>query len=114
MGRLNSLLEKIAWKTRRFHLKYQSLVVYLNDHDTWGFSIMTFTYRHRDYSLLSFHFRLPNKTSVKVLSLDRWDVLFLRNYLWNIYDELSDAEMWSANLSTSDKLKLELLSRLFR
>ena len=114
MSRINNLLEKIAWKTRRFHLKYQSLVVYLNEHGTWGFSIMTFTYRHREYSLLSLHFRLPNKTSVRVLVLDRWDVLFLRNYLWRIYDELSEAEMWSANLNTSEKIKLGLLSRLFR
>ena len=111
---MNRLLEKIAWKTRRFHLKYQSFVLYLNDNDTWGFSIMTFTYHHRDYSLLSLHFRLPNKTHVKVLSLDWWDVLFLRNYLWRLYDDLSDGQMWSNNLTPLDEFKLKLLSKLFK
>jgi len=111
---MNRILEKIAWKTRRFHLKYQSFVLYLNDNDTWGFSIMTFTYRHRDYSLLSLHFRLPNKTHVKVLSLDWWDVLFLRNYLWNLYDDLSDGQIWSNNLTRLDEFKLKLLGKLFK
>ena len=111
---MNRLLEKIAWKTRRFHLKYQSFVLYLNDNDTWGFSIMTFTYHHRDYSLLSLQFRLPNKTNVKVLSLDWWDVLFLRNYLWRLYDDLSDGQMWSNNLTRLDEFKLKLLGKLFK
>ena len=111
---MNRILEKIAWKTRRFHLKYQSFVLYLNDNDTWGFSVMTFTHRHRDYSLLSLHFRLPNKTNIKGLSLDWWDVLFLRNYLWRLYDDLSDSKMWSNNLTRLDEFKLMLLSKLFK
>ena len=112
---MNRILEKIAWKTRRFHLKYQSFVLYLNDHDTWGFSIITFTYNNKDYSMLSLNLRLPNKTHVKVLSLDWWDILFLRNYLFKRWDDLDDSYMWHKDSLTKwEIIQLRFLDKIFK
>ena len=39
---MSGLLEKIAWKTRRWNFKYQSFILYLHNDTTWGFSIVVF------------------------------------------------------------------------
>jgi hypothetical protein len=111
---MNKILEKISWKTRRLNFCFQLFSLYLNNQDTWGFDLITFRSNYKNFSLLSFQFRLPNKTHVQTLTLDHWDVLFLRNYLWRLYDDLSDGQMWSNNLTPLDEFKLKLLSKLFK
>lgn len=106
--------EEISWRTHQWNFKYSSFELLLNEGgNTWGLKAIIFTVNYREYALLSFEFRLPNKTSVRKLTVDHWDVLFLRNWLWKMYDDLSDRDLWSKNLSTWDSIKLSTLDKLF-
>ena len=112
---MNRILERISWKTRRWNFKYQSFILYLHNDTTWGFSIAVFTINNREYSMLSIQFRLPNKTNVKVLSLDHWDILFLRNYLFKRWDHLDDSYMWhKEGLTKWEIIQLRFLDKIFK
>jgi len=113
--RFKTFLEKISWKTRRWNFKFHLLNLYLHDGDeSWGFNFFTFNVNFRFYSLLSFEFRLPNKTSVKRFTIDEWDFLFLYYPLWNRYDDFSERKLWGSNLTRWEQFQLDLLGRLFK
>src|SRR5210317_1198816 len=102
---LQRLLEKISWKTRNWNLSFSLFTLSLHDQqDSWGFSIFTIHLRLRSYSFLGLEFRLPNKTTVQELSVDWWDFLWLRNYLWKVYDDLSDRKLWGSKLGYWDSI----------
>ena len=106
--------EEISWRTRQWNFKYSNFELLLNEGgSTWGLKSIIFTVNYREYALLSLEFRLPNKTSVRKLTVDHWDVLFLRNWLWRTYESLSDRDLWSGNLSTWESIKLRTLDKLF-
>ena len=109
---MNRLLEKIAWKTRRWNLKF-SLLNLSHKSNEITFDFVCFTISFRDYSLLSLHFRLPNKTTVKRFVVDSWDFLFLYNFLFTKWERLSDRALWSRNsLSTWEEIQLKILSKI--
>ena len=112
--KIQALLENISWRTRQWNFKYSHSELLLNEGgSTWGFKCLVFTINYREYALLSLEFRFPNKTSVQRFTIDHWDVLFLRNWLWNIYEDLDERDLWSSNLSNIELLKLRILNRLF-
>jgi len=114
MSKIKKVLENISWRTRQWNFKYSNSELLLNEGgSTWGFKACVFTINYREYALLSLQFRLPNKTSVNRLVIDHWDVLFLRNWLWNIYEDLDERDLWSSNLTTLELLKLRILNKLF-
>ena len=109
------LLEKISWKTRSWNFSFKLLTIYLHDHDeTWGFNFFTFHVNFRLYSLLSIEFRLPNKTTVQRFTVDSWDILWIRNYLGKVYDDLSERKLWGSKLGYWDSIKLITLERIFK
>lgn len=111
---IKEVLEEISWKTHQWNFKYSNSELLLNEGgSTWGLKICVFTINYREYALLSFESRLPNKTSVRKFKVDHWDILFLRNWLWEMYDDLSDRDLWSKNLSTWESTKLSILDKLF-
>ena len=72
------LLQKIAWRTRRWNIKFNLLDIFLHDGDgCWGFTFFEIVKDFRPYSLLSIEFRLPNGGNVKEFTIDNWDFLFL-------------------------------------
>jgi len=91
---MGGILEKIAWLTRRWNYSFSLLDLSFHDHySSWGFRLFSFT-SLRTYSLLRFHFRLPNMTDVRKFTVDEWDIFFLYNFLFKQYDDLSDRKMW--------------------
>jgi len=109
------LLQKIAWKTRRWDLSVTILDISLHDEQgSWGINLLDFKYNLRSHSLFCIDFRLPNGGDVKELTVDHFDFLYLRTLLWNAYDDLSDRKLWNSNLSTIESIKLIILERLFR
>ena len=108
---MKRLLEKISWGTRRWNYEFELFNLQLNSQP--GFNLFTIISNHKDYSLLSFKFRLPNKTNVKAFVIDGWDILFLYNHLWKQYDDLSDNELWGMDLSLWGKIKLHILNKVF-
>lgn len=112
---MKKFLEKISWKTRKWNYTFHLFDLYLHDQtSTWGLNFLTFRNGVTVYSLFAFEFRLPNKTHVKSFTIDHWDILFIRNYLWNQYDELCDIDLWAPrSLSSWDLIKLKFLKRLF-
>lgn len=111
---LKKLLEEISWRTHTWNCSASLFQLLLNQGGvTWGFKALVFTNNYKEYALLSFEFRLPNKTSIKRFTVDHWDVLFLRNTLWEAYDSLSDRALWSGSLSSQDSFKLSILDKLF-
>lgn len=111
---MKKLLEKISWLTRRWNLQIQVLKLSLHDHyGSWGFSFLTISYNFADYSLLSFEFRLPNKTNVRVFTVDHWDILFVRTFLFDHYSDLSERKLWGSRLNRWENLKIFLLNKIF-
>jgi hypothetical protein len=108
---MRSTLEKISWATRKWNYEFELFGLQLSDRP--GFNLFTICINHEDHSLLSFKFRLPNKANIKNFTIDDWDILFARNYLWNQFDDLSDSKTWGAELSKWNKAKLHFLSKLF-
>ena len=109
------LLQKIAWKTRKWNLKVTLLDILIHDGDgSWGINLLDFEYNYRSHSLFCIDFRLPNGADIKNLTIDHFDFLYLRQPLWRAYDNLSETKLWSNNLSTFDEIKLVILEKLFK
>lgn len=109
------LLQKIAWKTRKWNLKVTLLDILIHDGDgSWGINLLDFGYNYRSHSLFCIDFRLPNGADIKNLTIDHFDFLYLRQPLWRAYDNLSETKLWSNNLSTFDEIKLVILEKLFK
>jgi hypothetical protein len=109
------ILEKISWRTRRWNIKFHLLNLYFHDGDeSWGFNFFTFCANFKFYSLLSFEFRLPNKTTVKRFTVDDWDFLFLYNPLWNRCDDLSERKLWGSRLTRWEQFQLSVLDTIFK
>lgn len=107
------LLEKISWRTRKWNLKINLLDIFLHDGDgCWGFTFLEIVHNFESRSLLSFEFRLPNGGSIKQFSIDNWDFLFIRRFLYNYWEKLDDLNMWQGGLSKWDKIKLNILNKI--
>ena len=113
--KVNQLLEKVSWKLHRVNFKFVLFSVkYDGSNSAGSFAFFTITNRLRKSSLLAWSFRLPNKTNVKRFVTDRWDFLFLRNYLYKKFENLIDKELWTIKgLSKWETRKLRFLSKLF-
>jgi hypothetical protein len=108
------LLEKISWRTRRWNCKVTLLNVSLHDtHGCWGIEIGTAAINHRSYSLLSFEFRLPNGADRKVFQVTHWDLFYLRNFMYEWYDNMDDSILWGHEPSIIDNIKYKLCKKLF-
>lgn len=112
---IHKFLEKVSWKLHRVSFKVSLFTIgYYGDSSSFYFKVLTFHNKLQRSSLLSFSFRLPNKTNVRRFVIDHWDFLFVRNYLYNKFDNLLDKELWTINRMTkTDRFKLKILSKLF-
>lgn len=107
------ILQKIAWKTRKWNLKINLFDLFLHDGDgCWGFTLLEIVHNFETRSLLAFEFRLPNGGNVKKFSIDNWDFLFLRGYMYKQWEKLDDRKMWSGPLSRWDEMKLKILGKI--
>ena len=117
---MKKLLQKISWRTRKWNLsclnlEFKLLCISLHDGSAcWGFSLFTINKGYRKYSLISFEFRLPNGADRKYFDITDWDILFLHNYLWKQYDDLSDNKLWAGALWWWDETKLKILNKIFK
>jgi hypothetical protein len=112
---LNKFFEKVSWKLHRVNFKFNLFSIkYDGSNSAGSFAIFSITRRLRKSSLLSWSFRLPNKTNVKRFVTDSWDFLFLRNYLYKRYESLIDKELWTVRgLTKTEQFKRRILSKLF-
>jgi hypothetical protein len=109
------LLQKIAWKTRRWNFKINFLDIYLHDGDhCWGFTFFEIVKDFRPYSLLSIEFRLPNGANVKEFTVDNWDFLFLSTPLFDWTSNLDEAILWGHKPTGLQKIGLAITNRLFK
>ena len=112
---INKFLEKVSWKLHRVSFKVSLFTIgYYGDASVFNFRVFTVLNKLQESSLLSFSFRLPNKTYVKRFVIDHWDFLFLRHYLYKKYDSLIDKALWTRDgITKMDSIKLKVLSKLF-
>ena len=114
---MKRLLERISWLTRKWQYKFELFNLLLHsDHGSWGFRLFTLNFNHREHSLLAFEFRLPNKTNVKQFTIDDWDILFLKYFIWKRLDDLSESIMWRGQYDTItkwEKIQLNIYKKLF-
>lgn len=111
---MNSLLEKTSFLTRRWNFKFKLFDLYLRDEfDTWGFEFFTVQYKYQAYSALAIMFRLPNKTKVKVLTIDDWDFLFLERPLFKTWESLT-RKLWSDRLTRFEEIMLNVLNKIIK
>lgn len=112
---MKKILEKIAWKTRRWNFSFSLLDMAIHDHhEAWGFDFISVYKDFHKYSLLSFWFRLPNKTTVQRFCIDEIDFMFLRRYFHRLHDDLSDRDMWSRNLTPWENFVLSILEKVIK
>jgi len=112
---MKKLLERISWRTRKLNLEFNLLCISLHDGSgCWGFTLFTINKGYTEYSLLAFEFRLPNGAERTVFQIISWDVLFLHNYMWKQYDNLSYSKLWGGELTMWGKTKLYTLGKLFK
>ena len=112
---INKFLEKVSWKLHRINFKVSLFTLgYYGDSSSFNFRIFTVLNKLRESSLLSFSFRLPNKTYVKRFVVDHWDFLFLRHPLYKKYESLIDKELWSVRgITKTEEFTRKVLSKLF-
>jgi hypothetical protein len=112
---INTFLEKVSWKLHRVSFKVSLFTIgYYGDASVFNFRVFTVLNKLQESSLLSFSFRLPNKTYVKRFVIDHWDFLFLRHYLYKKYDSLIDKALWTRDgVTKMDNIKLKVLRKLF-
>jgi len=109
------ILQKIAWKTRRWNLKIHFINIYLHDGgDSWGIDILTIVNNYCASSLFSIMFRLPNGGNIKVFVLDEFDLFFLRSPIHKEYERLSESKLWSIGLSRWDNFKLAIFDKMIK
>jgi hypothetical protein len=111
---MQSFLEKISWKFRRINLAFSPLHIDWSGASSYfSFSIFKIVYNLRSYSLFEVTLRLPNKTTTKYFHVNSWDILFFRNYLFKLYESLSDKDLWNKKSMTSwDKFRLNILDKI--
>ena len=64
---INKFLEKVSWKLHRVSFKVSLFTIgYYGDSSAFNFRFFTVLNKLNESSLLSFSFRLPNKTYVNV------------------------------------------------
>lgn len=112
---INKFLEKVSWKLHRISFKFSLFTIgYYGDSSSFNFRVFTVLNKLKESSLLSFSFRLPNKTYVKRFVIDSWDFMFLRHYLYKKYDSLIDKGLWTRDgMTKMDRIKFKLLRKLF-
>ena len=111
---MQRFLEKISWKFRRIEITFTPVCLYWSG--GWSyfhFSICKIQYGLKSYSLFEIAFRLPNKTTTKYFYVHSWDILFIKNYLFNLHEKLSDQDLWNVRgMSSWDKFKLKILDKI--
>ena len=109
------LLQKIAWRTRKWNVKINLLDIFLHDGDhCWGFTFFEIVKDFRPYSLLSIEFRLPNGADIKYFSIDNWDFLFLSTPLYDWSSSLEEDILWGAKPSRIQRIGLSITNKLFK
>ena len=109
------LLQKIAWKTRRWNLKINLLDIYLHDGDgCWGFTLFEVVKDFRPYALFSLEFRLPNGGNVKQFTIDNWDFLFISTPFFRWASDLEESIMWGHKPSWTESLLLKVANKLYK
>lgn len=87
------LLEKIAWRTRKWNLKINILDIFIHDGDgCWGFTFLEVVHNFKTRALLAFEFRLPNgetlNNSVLTIGISYFlEVFFITNGKYWMKDE---------------------------
>jgi hypothetical protein len=106
-----SILHKISWNMRKFHLNIEFIGIHLNGpSEEWGIEILKITNGFKSYSLFKFLFYLPNYTHRNIFTWDG-DLFFLRNTFLTQLDDLQDHQLWSPKTFTSvQKLKYNILT----
>jgi hypothetical protein len=112
---MNKFLEKLSWKLHKVNFR---LVIFSTGYhggtSSGNFMLLGFVNHYKESSLLSWSFRLPNKTHVSKFVIDSWDFLYLRNYFYDRYESLLDKELWNrSRITKMDRIKLKVLSKLF-
>ena len=111
---MQRFLEKISWKLRRIEITFTPIC--LNWSGGWSyfhFSICKIQYGLKSYSLFEIAFRLPNKTTIKHFYVNSWDILFIKNYLFDVHEKLSDQDRWNViGMSSWDKFRLKVLNKI--
>ena len=112
---MKTLLQKIAWRTRRWNLKFNLLDVFLHDGDgCWGFSFCEVVKDYTPYALLSIEFRLPNGGNVKEFTIDNWDFLYLSTPLFKWSSDMDERILWGHKPTTLQKIALSITNKLFK
>lgn len=109
------LLQKIAWRTRRWNIKFNLLDIFLHDGDhCWGFSFCEVIKDHRPYSLLAIEFRLPNGGNVKRFTIDNWDFFFISTPLYDRVSNLGESILWGHKPTRFEKILIKIGNILYR
>ena len=114
---MKRVLERISWETRKWNFKINLFSLLLHsEFNAWGFSLFKISLNHKEYSLLEFKFRLPDKTTVREFTIDDWDILFMRTFIWKRLDALDEKILWRRGDGATkwEKVQLKIYHKLFK
>lgn len=111
---MQGFLEKISWKLRRYDIAFSPFYIRWSGGDSsFQLAVLRFDINLKMYSLFEISFRLPNKTYVKRLTLDSWDLFFIYHKLYKHYDYLHEKQVWGVYpLDRFERLTFKILSKL--
>lgn len=108
------LLQKIAWKTRRWNFKINLLDIFLHDgYGCWGFTFFKVVKDYKSYALLAFEFRLPNGADIKKFKVDNFDILFIGNPSKEWKMDLEDSILWGYKPTILQRIGLKIVGYIF-
>jgi hypothetical protein len=114
MSRINNILTKFGWKTRRWDYKFELFTMNLGLNEEWGFRFINLQHQFKDYSLISYFISLPSHTTKQHAVVEEWDILWLRNILWSRYNNLTNNFRWEQRQpSRTEAIELWILERIF-
>ena len=105
--KMRKILQKIAWKTNRWNLKFGLFNIYLGgDHDKFGFQIMNIHNGiHWEGSLFEITWAFPTVTHAGELTID---ILYLFEKWDNWCIDMIDRKLWGTKLNWWEQLNYYL------
>ena len=109
---MKRLLEKLGWRMRKVSIDFAPFYFSI-ERNYIEFHLIRIRNNLYYGSLLCLQVGIPNKTYIQRLSLVEWDVLFLKQYLIRVREDLDEKNLWTmGKISYLERKKLEILNKI--
>ena len=109
---MKKVLERLGWIIRKVSIDFAPLYFSI-ERNYVEFHLIRIRSNSYFGSLVCLQVGIPNKTYIQKLTLAEWDVLFLKQYLIRVREDLDEKNLWTmGNISYLERKKLEILNKI--